>query len=336
MLIPPAFREGQKVGLFTSSSPAISEFPRRFRRACTALGKTGVSVLVAPNASGKHGLVSASARLRADDLHCLLRDESVGLLMAVSGGYNTNEVLNHLDFGLARTSPKIIVGASDVTALLVALYTTVGLVTYYGPALLSTFGEFPSPNPYSQAVMCTLVTGVDTPWSYGRPDMYTNEFQYWDVDDIRPPKYVPQQQWLVAHSGSAEGRLVGGHLGTLLALVGTPYFPDLSGHILFWEEAYAPLGRIKRDLTQLQQLGVLDAVVGMLVGKVIAERASDEEIERMIQQVAHQHGLPTLMDVNFGHTSPVLTLPVGGRARITTEPPTLTLLEPTVTCLTSM
>jgi muramoyltetrapeptide carboxypeptidase len=320
-----------KVGIFSPSSSAITDFPRRFRRSLDALEREGCRWTLARYATGKRSYVSGTAQERADDIHQLLEDEEVGLLIAATGGYNTNGLLGYLDFDLFRKHPKPLVGFSDLTALQIALYTQTGSISFYGPSLLPTFGEFPGPAPEALESLWEAVCSTDAPPRLRPPASYSDEFLFWDKADDRPLRRRPDPGWVTLHGGEGEGRLIGGNLDTLLALAGTPYWPDFDGSLLFWEEGFGSLSRLERQLTSLEQLGVFSRIRAMIVGKMFHMEGFDPSaFYDLVGSFSARYRLPTIAEFSIGHVTPILTLPLGIGARLTTAPAALELLEPAV------
>ena len=149
--------EEHKIGLFSPSSHAVYDFPRRCRRSINALKQLGCEVKWGTHAEGSSGYLAASAEQRAADIYQLLEDPEVGMLMATSGGYNTNGMLPYLDIQRLVQNWKPLVGFSDLTALQLGVYAKGGLVSFYGPALLPQFGEFPVPHKYSVEALLRII-----------------------------------------------------------------------------------------------------------------------------------------------------------------------------------
>jgi muramoyltetrapeptide carboxypeptidase len=131
--------------------------------------------------------------------------------------------------------------------------------------------------------------------------------------------------------GRAEGPLVGGNLTVLTTLVGTPYLPDLAGHVVFFEDVNEPLYRIDRLLTQLRLAGALDDVAGVVFGQCSSCPGEGEaDVEWLLRDHLGPLGRPAWSGAPIGHVSPVYTLPVGIPVRTDATYGILELLEPAV------
>jgi muramoyltetrapeptide carboxypeptidase LdcA involved in peptidoglycan recycling len=252
---------------------------------------------------------SSSITSRITDLHAAFADPSVDGILTVIGGYNSNELLPHLDFDLIGRNPKILCGYSDITALQNAILTRTGLVTYSGPHW-STFGMREhgdlTSSWFQQALMTQApVTLEPSPW-------FTDDA--WFLDQSHRTT-LPTDGWWPIHSGSAEGQIIGGNLGTLNLLQGTPWMPPLRDVVLFLEddESSNPV-EFRRDLNSLLQLPDAPTIRGLVIGRFqVASGIEREDLEAIVATVPALAGKPIVANVDFGHTNPLITFPIGGR-----------------------
>lgn len=246
------------------------------------------------------------------DLHAAFADPEVAGILTVIGGFNSNELLPHLDWDLIRTHPKVFCGYSDITALQNAILARTGLVTYSGPHW-SSFGmrdHFePTGRWFARAVM------ADGPLTVTSADTWTDDAWFADQDQRT---VEPNDGWWTLQPGQAAGRVVGGNLGTLNLLQGTPYMPSLAGALLFVEDdLLTDPATFARDLTSLLQQPDAAEVQGLVVGRF--QRASGLTRDLLAQIVQRQPvlaGRPVLANLDFGHTNPLLTFAVGGEAEL--------------------
>lgn len=131
------------IGVFSASSPISATVPSRYERGKAYLESKGFRVVNGDLYGKKDGYRSGSIRERAEEFNQLLYRDDVQILMASIGGMNSNAILPYIDYEYLKKHPKIIIGYSDITALLLGIYAKTGLVTFYGPALAASFGEFP-------------------------------------------------------------------------------------------------------------------------------------------------------------------------------------------------
>lgn len=249
---------------------------------------------------------------RIADLHEAFEDPNVSAIMTVIGGYNSNQLLPYIDWDLLRANPKIFCGYSDITALSCSILAKTGMVTFSGPHY-STFGMEQhldqTLNWFASALMTSepLVVGPSATWS--------DDAWYLDQQD----RVIESNDgfWLM-HEGAAEGTLVGGNLCTFNLLHGTEYMPDLAGTIVFIEDDFESMPHtFDRDLTSLTQQAGFDGVRALLIGRF--QRASGMKRSTLDAIIKANHrlaGLPILANMDFGHTDPLLTLPVGGVASL--------------------
>ncbi|MBN6050406.1 LD-carboxypeptidase, partial [Nonomuraea sp. RK-328] len=268
---------------------------------------------------------SSSVASRVADLHEAFADPSVAAILTVIGGYNSNELLPHLDWGLIRANPKILCGYSDITALQNAILARTGLVTYSGPHW-STFGmrdHFEQTLRWFTSVMFDTAPVALAPAAHWSDDLW-----FLDQDER---VLVPNDGWWPMRPGAAEGRIVGGNLCTLNLLQGTPYMPSLDGALLIVEDDLeSPPERFARDLTSLLQLPEAQNVRGLAIGRFQkASRMSRPLLEQIIETQPVTARVPVLAGIDVGHTYPLATFPIGGQGRlvVTDTETSLTLLR---------
>ncbi len=321
-LRPNALRPGDKVGVIAPSFPSAAWFPRRLEVALTALRNSlGVDPIVAPHVFDAHGYESGSVSARAAELQSFLEDPSIRAIFTTLGGFNSSELLSHLDFSKVGDEPKIVIGYSDVTALLLALTSTKKWVTFYGPALLPQLGEYPGPQPFTLAqlrqVLMTDCTGTMLLDPLDRTDHFLDWAKNESYETARTME--PNTGREVWRAGFGEGVLFGGNLETLNFMVGTPWFEIPQDTILYIEatEAEAYLPRIQRALTHLRQSNTFDRVRGLLVGQCPdAKPVAGDTLRAMILRTLSDFDFPIVGELSFGHVDPILTLPNGCSARI--------------------
>ncbi|MCQ1946226.1 S66 peptidase family protein [Arthrobacter sp. zg-Y1116] len=257
---------------------------------------------------------STSVASRVADLHDAFADPEVKGILTVIGGFNSNELLPYLDWDLIAANPKILCGYSDITALQNAIFARTGLVTYSGPHW-SSFGMRDHFDLTQQWFEDALVNGYRMELSPS-PE-WTDDAWFLDQDN-RSPR--PGTGWWPVQQGSASGRIIGGNLCTLNLLQGTAQMPPLAGAVLMLEDdASTDPMTFARDLTSLLQQPDAEDIQGLVIGRF---QASSGITLPHLQEIAAQPalaGLPVLANVDFGHTQPQLTLPIGGRADLTVD-----------------
>lgn len=250
---------------------------------------------------------------RIEDLHDAFADPSVKLVLTVIGGYNSNQLLQYIDYDLIRKNPKRLCGFSDITALANAIYAKTGLVTYSGPHFFN-FGQKKG-FEYTQDAFVSCHFS-DQPFVIEPSTHYVDG--YWANNQDNPDS-IPNKGWLVLNEGDAQGTIIGGNLGTLGLLFGTEYMPRPEGDIVLFieEDSEDKDVGFDRHLQSLLHQSWIKQVRGVVVGR--HERASGTTEEKLIAMLRSKRGLrdlPIIANVDFGHTTPLITFPIGGQARI--------------------
>ncbi|MBN2334292.1 LD-carboxypeptidase [Candidatus Bathyarchaeota archaeon] len=327
---PKRLREGDTIRLVAPASSIKSLSKKDVDRGLSNLMDLGFDVEVSSEAFTTWRGTAGPAKERARVIMEGFTDPDVDGLMCVWGGYNSNDLLEYLDWRLIRENSKPFIGYSDITALNNALLSKSGLVTFQGPAFITFCHYFLMPwevDKFKKILMdgeahryTPSPTIVDDPFYWRHPET--------------PVEETANPGWTIINEGVAEGRLVGGHLGTLLLLAGTEYWPDMKGAILFVEsdEEDGPPINILRQFRQLRHLGVFDEIEALLIGRIpsCVGLEGDLSLPLLLEDVLTGADMPVVSGMDFGHTNPIMTLPVGVEASIDTDKRALTLLMPGV------
>lgn len=317
------------IGVFSSSSPISATVPVRYNRGKEYLSSKGIRIIDG-NLFGKQDYYrSGSIKERADEFNQLLYHDDVQILMAAIGGNNTNSILPYIDYEYLKHHPKIIIGYSDTTALLLGIYAKTGLVTFYGPALASSFGEFPPfvdmTFEHFKSIICD---GITLPYEYKMPSVWTDEFINWSQQDREKEAYA--NSWISVIPGICKGRLIGGNLNTMEGFFGTEYMPEIrKGDILFIEDSLKDACTIERTFSMLKLAGVFDKISGIILGK--HEKFDDNGTGRkpyeILLEVLDDCSIPFLADFDCCHTHPMFTIPIGCQVELDATNKRITLLE---------
>ena len=238
-LKPMALKEGSTIGIV---APASGVSSRSVSGAVATLSQLGFNVKTGKHLNKDFGYLAASDEKRAAEFMEFILDPEVDCLMAVRGGYGVMRILPLLDFEVIRANPKIIIGYSDITALVNAVYQKSGLIAFHGPVATSSFDEY-TLDSFRRTLM-----GPPAP---AGEFVESEEYNGSSFSEARASTIVP---------GKATGRLVGGNLSLVSDVMGTPYEIDMTGNILFLEEIAEEPYRVDRMLTQLALSGQLGAV----------------------------------------------------------------------------
>ena len=319
MIVPSRLRTGDTIGIVSPASPVAAFCSKRFARGVENLEKMGFSVRVAEHATARHGHTAGTIEDRVSDIHTMFSDTDVRAIITTIGGFNSNQLLEYLDYDLIARHPKILMGYSDITAVLLAIHKMTGLVTFLGPAIMPQFGEAGGLHRYTAEWFHAILMEPTLPIELTPSNLSIHEQLRWDTEDTRPRREEPHPGPRVLKDGVATGPIIAGNLGTMLALASTRYFPDLDGVILCVEddEEESP-GTIDRFLTQLRHMGVFERIVALVVGRFHPSVGfSDRDSLRDIVLTATEGcDIPIAVDFDFGHTDPMFTLPNGVRARV--------------------
>jgi len=303
---PKRLQKGDRIGLI---SPA-SKLPRRreYGEIIHQIKSMGFKVKVGRNAKKQYGGFAGTDKQRAEDLNAMFADDSVDAILPFRGGWGSNRILDLVDFDIIRNNPKILVGFSDITSLLLAIYAKTGLVTFHGPVGKSDWTNYTIQH-FKQALTTEDLYSLKTPGSDFCEDC--NE-----LDIITP--------------GKAIGRLLGGNLSVLTAMIGSDYLPDWQGNILFIEDVGEDYYRIDRMITQLELSGVLDQISGFVFGQCASCKKSGPDslpLNKVLEDHVKSLGIPAFSGAMFGHISKTITIPEGVMAEMDAEKGTIHLKE---------
>jgi len=266
---------------------------------------------------GKHveeidDFASSSIESRIEDLHDAFLDSNVKGVLSVIGGFNSNQLLPEIDWSIIKSNPKVFCGFSDITALNNSILAKTGLVTYSG-VHYSTFGmEEYFEYSYEYFKKCLF---QDTAIMVEPNSVWTDDEWYLNQHTRTP---MANQGWLNINSGSADGRIVGGNLCTLNLLQGTEFMPELEGSILFIEddEETNPVN-FDCDLVSLIQQPGFSGVRGIIIGRFkLMSKVSNGLLIQIIKSKKELKNMPVVANVDFGHTNPIITYPIGGNVEI--------------------
>jgi muramoyltetrapeptide carboxypeptidase len=332
---PPRLREGDTVGVISPSWGGGAEYPHRVERGVEYLESSGFRVRIAPHAMNSVGYVSDTAENRVSDIHAMFRDPEVRAIVSMIGGDHSCHLLPLLNFALIRKNPKILMGYSDVTVLNVAIWQMTGLVTFNGPALMVELAEYPEVLRYTERHMLKALCSAKPVGRVEPSAWWTEEFLDWgEKEDLtRARTGQASSGWAWLKGGRAEGVLVGGCLESMQHLRGTTYWPDLDGAILFLEtsEEKPDPERVDGILMDYENMGTFERIRGLLFGRPYAYTPEErEQLHEIILERVEGYGFPVVADMDFGHTSPMFTLPVGCRAAVEPGRERFEIVEPAV------
>ncbi len=311
---PPRLAPGARVALVAPAGPLLE---RDDLVRAQALAKAlGWEPVLAPHAGGLYGYLSGTDEERLGDLNAALADPRIDAVWCIRGGYGMTRILPGVDFAAARRRPKVVIGFSDITALLVPLFVETGLVTFHGPMCRHELG------PFSRWHLDRVLSNVNAPGRLGR---------------LAPPAdtLIPEKDRIATLvPGVAEGPLVGGNLTLLQCLIGTRWMPELRGAILFIEDVGEDTYSIDRMLSHLTLTGQLQGVAGVMVGRFTELKKGGEDgamgVDTILARYLEPLKIPVAYGYPIGHIDEQWTLPIGVRVRLDATAGELDIIEPAV------
>lgn len=304
---PAKLSPGDTVGLVLPASMAFEG--SRIDLAREQLEAIGFEVRLGAHARNRHGYFAGTDHQRAEDVNAMFADDGVDGIFCYTGGWGTPRILPLLDFELIRSNPKVIIGYSDITALVNAIHQETGLVTFHGPVAASHI------RPWTLEQLRRVVMSSDPIGTLSNPEK--------DEDELVNREF----RILTIRGGRSRGKIVGGNLTLLAALMGTPWEVETEGAILMLEDIREEYYRVDRMLTQLAQGRKFDQVAGVVFG--YCTKCPVEAPSFSFEEILRDHlaplGVPAMAGFAFGHLSKMLTLPIGLEATLDADAGTLTI-----------
>jgi muramoyltetrapeptide carboxypeptidase len=275
---PPRLKPGDTVGIVAPAGPFD---PDLFNQGLDVLASMGFRTFVPEEIFENNRYLAGSDAHRAKLVTQIFQDPSVDAIVCARGGFGCLRILPLLDFDVMRTNPKVFVGLSDISALLVAITAKTGLVTFHGP-LVTTLAKAPE---FTRQSMLAAISS----------DTHLK---------VTPGKGV------TIKAGRAQRPITGGNLTTLCHLLGTPFQPRFENHILFLEDRGEAHYRIDRMLFQMKLAGCFDGIAGLVLGS-FEECGALDGIYQIFQECFQDIPIPILAGFDVGHGKQNLTIPFG-------------------------
>ncbi len=311
---PPRLAPGDVIAVVAPSAGHAGRYPRRTARGVKALESLGFTVEVMPHAAQDSSWVSGTIGERVSDLHAAFADEQVRGIVTTIGGDHSAQLLESLDFGLIAANPKVFCGYSDITSLLHAVYAKTGLVTFYGPALLPQFGEWPEPLPETVGRFRAATSTAAPVGALPEYDSMVAEFIDWSEDETEPRQRGTAIRRRLLRDGIGQGPLIAGCVPTIRHLIGTPWLPDYEGSVLVLDipDMDYEARRLDADLWHLRNAGILSGLAGLVIGRPRSlSPAVIDEVCDVVTEAVRPYRYPVLAQFECGHCDPAATLPIG-------------------------
>ncbi len=288
MLRPALLKSGDGIGIIAPSGVVSSD---RLQPAIDYLKKLGYRVKLGESVYKKNRYLAGHDSDRLNDLHTMFSDPEISAIFVARGGYGSTRLLKNVDYQLLKNNPKIFSGFSDTTALQLAIYSKINLVTFSGITLCAD---------------CT---------QDGFSELTHNYF--WDL--CCHGNFNQVENLNIIKPGVANGTLIAGCLSIITSLIGTEYMPILDQAILVIEDVNEEPYRIDRMLTQMRLSGIFDKIRGLVFGhfnNCTPESKSHGDLEPLYREVAEYVNGPVLSGLEYGHDTNRVVLPIGAAARL--------------------
>lgn len=316
-ILPPSLQGGMRVGI---TAPASGVSRSELDSGIEFLKSLDLNVVLGKCLYKNNGFLSAPDEQRATEFMDFIQRPDIDAILCARGGYGVMRMLPMLNYETIRNNPKIIMGYSDITALLIAIHNRSRVITYHGPVCSSEFDTITS-----SSFIKTVISN--------KADLYTSSAPA-DTPAYRDSSYD------VIYTGKAQGRLTGGNLTMVCSTLGTPFEIDTKGCILFLEDVSEEPYKIDRMLTQLWLAGKLNQVAGIVLGVFKhcdpyrnTERQRDDMTSALRDVFESRFAslrVPVMAGLPIGHIRSKLTLPLGVMASMNTEDMSFSLIEPSV------
>jgi muramoyltetrapeptide carboxypeptidase len=303
---PVRLKKGDTVAI---SSPAGAVWDDKLVPEFTAiLEGLGLNVVLGETLVQKYGFLAGDDKLRAKELNDFFANTNIKAIFSAKGGWGCARLLDKLDYEIIKSNPKIIMGFSDITCLLNAIYAKTGLITFHGPVGNSSWGDFSM--------------------------KYVKQILFDAKKSLMSTTGFAQDTPITLTGGKAKGILVGGNMSVLTAMIGSNYLPDWKGKILFLEETAEEPYRLDRMITHLKIAGILDQLAGFVWGKCVKCDAEEPDKAFTFMQLLDQQikplNIPAFYGAMVGHIENKYTMPIGVEVEIDADRGTIQMLEAAV------
>ncbi|OIP54624.1 MAG: hypothetical protein AUK34_14995 [Ignavibacteria bacterium CG2_30_36_16] len=308
---PKKLNQGDTIGLIAPGS-FISE--EELKESIDNLTALGFKVVYTENILQRYGYLAGKDKQRADDVNIMFSRKDVDAIVTARGGYGCARILPYLDYTAIKKNPKILIGYSDITALLYGIFAKTGLITFHGPVGISTFNEYSI--RYFNEVLMTQ----------------NKNFTFYNAAEDNSGK---EFSVIPIVTGVGRGKLVGGNLSIVVSMIGTEYDIDSKDKIIFLEEIGEEPYRIDRMLTQMLEAGKFDEASGVMLGVFKNCEAKEKDpsfpksltLSEVLFDRLGDLKIPVIYGMSFGHITNKFTLPVGIEAELDSGNQSIKLLE---------
>ncbi len=307
-----------KIGVFNLSSNLSYKFQDRVKSTLKIFELNKLSVELGKLTFNKGDYRSGSVKDRVDEFNSLLKDSNI--MLSMIGGFNTSSTLRYIDYETIKMNGIKVVGCSDTTALLLAIYKITNQIVYYGPSFLMSYNEQKYIKEFNINQFIDVVINDFSSNKIFLPEKVTIERVDWSLNKIKEKKLIKNKIEFINNLKIEEiqGRLIGGNLNTMASLVGTEFMPEIKeGDILFIEDSYVNASITERNISVLKNSGILDKVSVIIIGLIESydDEGSNRKHINIIQEFL-DNDIPIINNFPCSHIQPSIILKIGATIKI--------------------
>lgn len=310
-ILPKRLKKGDTIGLVTPAGVVSQE---QLDKTITKVKKLGYKAYYEDSVLSEYGFFAGTDQERANELMDMFSNNEVDAIMCVRGGYGAIRVLDLLDYELIRKNPKILIGYSDITAFLSAIYENSGLVCFHGPVGISSFNDYTIES--FEDILVNPKNNYKYPYEREAESEENPEFDLYSITE-----------------GKAEGELIGGNMSVVVSMIGSKFETDFENKIVYLEEIDEKTYKVDRMLTQLLQATNLNKAAGIVLGIFKDCDIEDKHrftLKETLSLALKPLNIPVVYGFPFGHVATKMTIPTGTLAKLNADKKTLKLKEKAV------
>ena len=306
-ILPKRLKKGVVIGLVTPAGVITEE---QLKSTIENVENLGFKAYYEPSILSEYGYLAGTDQERADELMQMFTNKNIDAILCARGGYGAIRILDLLDFEQIRVNPKILIGYSDITAFLSAIYEKSGLVTFHGPVGISSFNEYTTKS--LEDILVNPKNHYKYPYQREEDTNDNPEFDFYTITE-----------------GKAEGELIGGNMSVVVSIIGSKFETDFENKIVYLEEIGEKTYKVDRMLTQLLQATNLKKASGIVLGIFKDCDVNDKPtftLKEILTQLLKPLNIPVVYGFPFGHVNTKMTIPTGVMAKFNAKKKTLKLM----------
>lgn len=295
-------KKGDTIGIIAPSEPITEKHKEYMKKSIKIFEDMGFKIKLSKNIYKNTWGYSATPQEKASDINDMFSDKEVKAIISAVGGDNSFNCLGQIDYENIKRNPKIICGYSDATNYLEAIYAKTGLITYHHLEMVG-LGRMDKKDFELCQFQKTLIDGT-----------------LGEVDK--------NSEYKILQKGCVEGIIVGGNVPSMVTLLNTEYFPDLTDKILFLEiyASSTDFDLADRYIGVLKYHGVFDKIKGLWIGHYHGD-TENTKIEDIFMRHLEEYDFPILKCDDFGHNCEKVVIPIGAKVRLDANNALVTILE---------